>query len=297
MHRKNFLQSLLGLTAASTLTGLHTFADALPKNGVTMPALFVGHGSPMNALEDNIFTKGWRNAVKHIPTPAAILCISAHWETNGTQVCVAEKPKTIHDFGGFAKELFEVQYPTAGSLWLAQETQKALSSSSISTNANWGLDHGAWSVLVHLYPAANIPVVQLSLDHTMSATSHYELAKQLQSLRQKGVLIIGSGNMVHNFSTLQLKGGFENFNEAFAHDWAIEANTIFKKCIAENDILPLLNYKNHSKAFALAVPTPEHYLPMLYTLAIRQAKDKITFFNDVIVGGSFGMTSFMVESS
>jgi 4,5-DOPA dioxygenase extradiol len=256
-----------------------------------MPVLFVGHGSPMNAIEDNEFTKEWKNIARRIPKPAAILMVSAHWETKGTFVTAMEKPKTIHDFGGFPKELYAQQYPAKGSPWLASETQKITVNHQVDLNTSWGLDHGAWSVLKHLYPNADIPVVQLSLDYTKGAQWHYDLGMQLQALRKKSVLIIGSGNMVHSFKHAKFSG---DFNRHLGHDWAIEANESFKKLIIENDIKSLVNYQSYSKALDLSVPTPDHYLPMLYSLSLKNKKDEFTFFNDAVIVGSFSMTSFLM---
>ncbi|MEY4927211.1 MAG: hypothetical protein RI894_1647 [Bacteroidota bacterium] len=276
-----------------TLGSFKNIADALPENGDTMPVLFIGHGSPMNALEDNEFTKGWKSIVKTIPKPKAILCVSAHWETKGTLVTAMEKPKTIHDFGGFPKALFDVEYPALGSSWLAAETQKVLAATtSIGLDEAWGFDHGAWSVLKQIYPNADIPVVQLSLDYTKDTQYHYDLAKQLAALRKKGVLIVGSGNMVHNFQYAQIRG---DFNAHFGHDWAIEANEIFKKLITDGDTKSLINFQTYSPALALAAPTPDHYLPMIYAIALRNKGEKVSFFNDALVGGSFSMTSLKIE--
>lgn len=291
MHRKQFISSVLGLSAISTLSNFKTKLDNLEEQDEKMPVLFVGHGSPMNALEDNEFTRGWRKIAKSIPKPKAILMISAHWETRGTFVTAMDKPKTIHDFGGFPQALFDVQYSAKGSKWLAEETSKIIETPTVGMNTDWGLDHGAWSILAHLYPEADIPVVQLSLDHTKDAQYHYDLAKQLQGLRKKGVLIIGSGNMVHNFRYAQMKG---DFNAHFGHDWAIEANESFKKLISDNDYTSLINYQKYSKALSLSAPTPDHYLPMLYSIALRDVRDDVSIFNDALVGGSFSMTSLKI---
>ncbi len=292
MQRKQFIQSLLSLTAMTTLGSFKNFTNTLKEQDKLMPVLFIGHGSPMNALEENEFTKGWKAVAKTLPKPTAILCISAHWETNGTFVTAIEKPKTIHDFGGFPQTLFNVQYPAPGSKWLADEVKTTLSKTTVGLDEAWGFDHGSWSLLKHLYPDADVPVVQLSLDYNKDAKYHYELAQELQALRKKGVLIIGSGNMVHNFSYAQLKG---DFNAHFGHDWAIEANESFKKLITENDFKSLTNYKTYSKALQLSAPTPEHYLPMLYAIALRNKNENVSYFNDALVGGSFSMTSLKIE--
>ena len=234
--------------------------------------LFMGHGSPMNAIEDNEFSKGWREAAKILPRPKAILCISAHWETPGTLVTTKEKPKTIHDFGGFPQALYEAQYPAPGSSWLAKETQNTVKNVQVNLNEDWGLDHGCWSVLIRMYPQADIPVVQLSLDYTKTPQDHYNLAKELAPLRQQGVLILGSGNIVHNLRRIVVKGNnWDNFNEPYGLDWAIEASKLFKKLIDENNHQALIDYPSLGRAVQLAVPTPEHYLPLLYVLALKQA--------------------------
>ncbi len=290
MKRKDFIKSALALTTMTTLVGFKNTIDNLKVQEETMPALFIGHGSPMNALEDNMFTKGWREIVKTIPKPKAILCISAHWETEGTYVTAMEQPETIHDFGGFPKALFDAQYPAPGSKWLAEETQKIITTTHVHATNGWGLDHGTWSVLKQLYPEANIPVIQMSIDHYKDAQYHYDLAKQLTVLRKKGVLIVGSGNMVHNFQY----ANFSDFNAPNGLDWAIEADAQFKKMILEQNHQPLINYQKHSKAFQLAAPTPEHYLPMIYTIALQGKDEKVALFNDTIVGGSFSMTSVKI---
>lgn len=254
-------------------------------------ALFLGHGSPMNAIEENEFVKGFRNAGKQIGKPKAILCISAHWETKGTYVTAMERPRTIHDFGGFPKELFEVEYPAPGSPELAGETKQMITKTSVGLDDQWGLDHGAWSVVKHMYPNADVPIIQMSLDYSKSPQYHYDLARELASLRQKGILIIGSGNMVHNLRMV----AWNKLNETdYAYDWAKEANEIMKKCIAEGNHQPLINYSSQGRAFQLAVPTPEHYLPLLYVLALKEEKEEVSFFNDKAVGGSLTMTSLKI---
>lgn len=263
-----------------------------PENGTLMPVLFIGHGSPMNAIEDNRFTRGMKEIGKNLPTPKAILMISAHWETVGSKVTKQELPPTIHDFGGFPRQLFETQYPAPGSPWLAQETIAELPKYHVDLSDQWGFDHGAWSVAINLYPNANIPMVQLSLDVNKTAAEHYDMARELHALRKRGVLIIGSGNMVHSFRYAMMNG--PDFNASFGHDWAWEANEIFKKKIEENDYTSLTKYTMLGDAVRKAIPTPEHYLPMLYSLAMRNDNDGLKFFNDDAVGGSFTMTSFQL---
>ncbi|WP_338734150.1 4,5-DOPA dioxygenase extradiol [Mangrovimonas cancribranchiae] len=259
-------------------------------NTSKMPVLFLGHGSPMNAIEENEFVAGFRKIGKEIPKPNAILCVSAHWETRGTFVTAMQHPKTIHDFGGFPQALFDVQYPAPGSPELAKQTKNLITQTEVGLDDKWGLDHGAWSVIKHLYPNANIPVVQMSIDYTKPARYHYELAKQINSLRQKGVLIIGSGNMVHNLRRV----AWNKLNEEFAFDWATEANEAMKRHILSGDFQPLIDFKSQGKAFDLAIPTPEHYLPLLYSLALKEDNEKISLFNDKPVAGSLTMTSLKI---
>lgn len=257
-----------------------------------MPLLFLGHGSPMNAIEENEFVKGFRNVGKEIQKPKAILCISAHWETKGTFVTAMETPRTIHDFGGFPQELYNVQYPSPGNPDLAYETQRIVHTTKIGLDNKWGLDHGAWSVIKHLYPNADVPVVQLSLDYTKSAQYHFELATELSALRNKGILIIGSGNMVHN---LRMVAWDKLEGDPYAFDWATEANEKMKSHILNGDFQSLIEYDKQGKAFELAIPTPEHYLPLIYTLALKDKNDTITLFNDQALGGSLSMTSVKFE--
>lgn len=257
-----------------------------------MPLLFVGHGSPMNAIEENEFVNGWRTIAKELPKPTAILCISAHWETDGTQVTAMEKPRTIHDFGGFPPELYRVEYPAPGSPELAEATKSVITKTSVSLDESWGLDHGTWSVVKHLYPSAEIPIVQLSLDYKKAPQSHYELAKELSALREKGVLIIGSGNIVHNLGVIE----WNKINEPeFGFDWALEANELIKKSILSGDHRELINYKSLGNSIQLAIPTPEHFLPLLYILALQQKDESISFFNDKAVMGSLMMTSVKIS--
>jgi 4,5-DOPA dioxygenase extradiol len=256
-----------------------------------MPVLFIGHGSPMNAIEENEFVSGWRTIGKTLPRPNAILCVSAHWETKGTYVTAMNKPPTIHDFGGFPKELFEVEYPAPGSPELAGETKNIVRKSEVGLDSRWGLDHGCWSVVKHLYPDADVPVIQLSLDYFQSPQYHYDLAKELSSLRRKGVLIIGSGNMVHNLGMIS----WEKMEEpGYGYDWAIEANEKMKKFILSNDHKSLIDYKLQGTAFNLAIPTPDHFLPLLYSLALKEENEKIGLFNDKAVAGSLTMTSIKI---
>jgi len=257
-----------------------------------MPVLFLGHGSPMNAIEDNEFSEGWKKAAVTFEKPLVILCISAHWETKGTFVTSMEKPRTIHDFGGFPEELYMVRYPAPGDPDLAREIQKSITVSEVRLDEKWGLDHGCWSVLKHMYPDADIPVLQMSLDYYAEARRHYEIAAGLGILRKKGVLIVGSGNMVHNLGMV----AWQRLNDNFGFDWALEAGEKMKKFILSGDHDQLINYKTNGKAFDLAIPTPEHFLPMLYVLALQDKNDRITLFNDKTVGGSITMTCIRIDS-
>lgn len=290
MQRKDFLQLLSVLPLAGFTMNLNKFKFLTDpfENTEAFPVLFVGHGSPMNAIEQNEFTDGWQNVSRYLPKPAAILCISAHWETKGTFVTAMEKPNTIHDFGGFPQQLFDVQYPAPGSPELAAETQNLVEKTAIGLDNSWGLDHGAWSVIKHFFPEADVPVIQLSLDYRQDAQYHYDLAKQLAALRNKGILIVGSGNMVHNLRIIDWHKPDTGF------DWAQEANSKFKKLILSNDHKRLINYKNLGREIELSVPSPEHYLPLLYTLALKTEKEEVSFFNDKSVMGSISMTSVKI---
>ena len=262
-------------------------------NTEKMPVLFLGHGSPMNAIEENEFVAGFRNVGKTIPKPKAVICISAHWETLGTKITAMEKPKTIHDFGGFPKALFEVQYPAPGNPELAGEIQKSVQKTAIGLDQTWGLDHGAWSVIKHLYPQADVPVLELSIDYSKPPQYHYDLAKELAWLRNKGVLIIGSGNMVHNLGLV----AWNKMNvDNYGYDWAIEASTKMKNLILDGDHNSLIKYDLMGNSFKYAIPTPEHFLPLLYTLALKNENEKITIFNDKAMAGSLTMTSIKIES-
>lgn len=293
MERKHFIQTLAVLPligATMKLSGLNKMAESFSPTE-KMPVLFLGHGSPMNAIEENEFVQGFRTIAKSIPTPNAILCISAHWETKGTFVTAMQNPTTIHDFGGFPQALFDVQYPAPGSPELALETKNLIKTTQVGLDDKWGLDHGAWSVIKHLYPEANIPVVQLSLDYYQGPQYHYELAKELSSLREKGVLIIGSGNIVHNLRMV----AWNRLNEpGFGFEWALETDAKIKEHILNGDHNPLINFRSQGKGFDLSIPTPEHYLPLLYTLALQDKNEKIEIFNDKAIAGSLTMTSVKI---
>jgi 4,5-DOPA dioxygenase extradiol len=291
MERKHFIKTILGAMAITSLDPFFSWSKQLKDSDFIMPVLFIGHGSPMNGIEDNEFSRNWTKYGKQIPQPSAVIVISAHWLTNGTYVTAMGNPRTIHDFGGFPKELFDIQYPAKGSLSLAQETQKIITSTSVQLDHDWGLDHGTWTVVRHMYPDADIPVLQLSIDYSKPAFYHYKLAKELFELRKKGVLIIGSGNMVHNLRMLAWDK-LETDNYGF--DWTIEMNEVFKNKISNADHNALINYEKLNKAASLAIPTPDHYYPLLYTLGLQTPNDSIEFFNDKAVGGSLTMTSVKI---
>ena len=293
MKRRYFLRSLsvMSLTpVVMNAKGLNQLASSGNSSG-PMPLLFLGHGSPMNAIEDNVFTRGFKSVADRIDKPKAILVVSAHWETRGTMITVNEHPPTIHDFGGFPQELFNVQYPAPGNPRLAKDTAGMIHTTEVGLSEQWGLDHGAWSVIRHMYPEADIPVIQLSLDYTKGPRYHYDLAKELVSLRQKGVLIVGSGNLVHNLRMV----AWDKLDELdYGFDWAKEAQEKMNGFILNNNYQALIDYKNQGQAMQLAIPTPDHFLPLLYVLALKNEKDEITIFNDKKVGGSLSMTSLKI---
>jgi 4,5-DOPA dioxygenase extradiol len=293
MDRKHFIKTLALFPLASTAMKINELSSITAPfgNSDKMPVLFLGHGSPMNAIEENEFVTGFRTIGKDIQKPNAILCISAHWETRGTFVTAMDHPRTIHDFGGFPQALFDVQYPAKGNPILAEETAKLITSTQVGLDNNWGLDHGTWTVVRHMYPDADIPVLQLSIDYNKPPQYHYDLAKELAVLRRKGVLIIGSGNMVHNLRMV----AWDKLNEPeYGFDWANEMNSLFKQKITDNDFKSLINYQSLGTAAKLAIPTPDHYYPLLYTLGLQNGKDEISFFNDKAVGGSLTMTSVKI---
>jgi 4,5-DOPA dioxygenase extradiol len=296
MDRKEFLKLLALFPLSGAAMKLNELNKLTETFGASekMPVLFVGHGNPMNAISENEFVTGWRNVAKNLPKPKAILCISAHWETNGTMVTAMKSPETIHDFGGFPKELFETKYPAPGSPELALETKNTIKKTVVGLDEKWGLDHGTWSVLKPMFPKADIPVIQLSLDYNQSPRDHYELAKELSALRNKGVLIVGSGNMVHNLGMVKA-ASMQDLDKEYGYDWALEMNDIFKTKIKEHDHTALINYESLSKSAKLAIPTREHYLPLLYILALQEKNEQTTFFNDKALAGSLTMTSVLIK--
>lgn len=248
-----------------------------------MPVIFVGHGSPMNAIEDNEYTQGWRNIAAFIPKPDVILSVSAHWETRGTKVCVLENPETIHDFYGFPKELFDMEYPAKGSPLFAAKTIELLGDAA--ADKTWGLDHGTWSVLSAMYPAADIPVFQVSIDGQASPAELFEIGKKLKPLREEGVLIFGSGNVVHNL-------GMVDFYSKGGYDWAESFDAEIKDAILKRGFENVLQYRNLGSARS-AVPTAEHFNPLLYVLGAADSADKITVYNNSCTLGSLSMTSYV----
>lgn len=254
-----------------------------------MPAIFFGHGSPMNVIEDNRFTQKWETLANEFPRPNAIVSISAHWETSGTFVTATENPQTIHDFGGFPNELYDAKYPAPGNPKLAEIIIDSVTSTKINKDLKWGLDHGTWSILSKMYPKADIPVLQLSIDYTKPFEFHYKLGKELKFLRENGILLIGSGNIVHNLRLLN----WQMPNAGY--DWAIEANDNVKSFVINNDVNSLIGNGLTGKDIKLAIPTPEHYIPLLYILATKSENEQIEFFNDEPVYGSLTMTSFIIK--
>ncbi|CAH0223263.1 dioxygenase [bacteria symbiont BFo1 of Frankliniella occidentalis] len=255
-----------------------------------MPALFLGHGSPMNVLEENIYTETWRELGKTLPRPKAIIAVSAHWYTRGTAVTAMEKPRTIHDFGGFPQALFDTHYPAPGSPALAQQVADALAPVAVELDREWGFDHGSWGVLIKMYPDADIPVVQLSVDGTRPPAYHYELGRKLAALREQGIMIVASGNVVHNLRMVRWGG------DAAAYPWAESFNQYVRDNLSwegESEQHPLVNFMQHEGA-ALSNPTPEHYLPLLYVLGARAAGEAIAIPVDGIVMGSLSMLSVQV---
>jgi 4,5-DOPA dioxygenase extradiol len=251
-----------------------------------MPAIFVGHGNPMNAIERNEFHQGWESLARRLPRPQAILCISAHWETQGAQVTAADRPATIHDFYGFPQALFDVRYPAPGDPALATRVAGLVRSEKVRLDAERGLDHGAWSVLIAMYPDADIPVVQLGMDTGRPGTHHYALARQLAPLRDENVLVLASGNMVHNLRMF-------SFRDSEPQAWAMECDRELRTLIADRHHQALADYPGRDSTTRLAVPTPEHYYPLLYALALQDTDEPAEFFN-VRVVSAISMTSVVI---
>ncbi|MCF8451089.1 MAG: 4,5-DOPA dioxygenase extradiol [Taibaiella sp.] len=294
MERRTILKAG-GLIAIAQITGMSTLS-ALAKLGESlapdarMPVMFIGHGSPMNAIEDNMYSKSWNAMGRKLPRPQAILSVSAHWLTKGTKVTGNSKPKTIHDFGGFPKALFDAQYPAPGAPDFALATSNLVTHTPVLSDDSWGLDHGTWSVLLPMYPAADIPVFQLSLDYDQPPSYHYEIGRQLSKLRDKGVLIIGSGNLVHNLGKLDW-----NNSSGKAFDWAQEFDTKFTQWIDKGDHASVLNYhKLLGNTAKMAHPTYDHLLPLFYILGLQQRNEQVSYFNDRFDMGSISMRSMLI---
>ena len=295
MKRRSFIKAgslaaIAQFSGMSTLSALGSLGDSL-KASPRMPVMFIGHGSPMNAIEDNEFSRSWKRLGASLPRPQAILSISAHWLTNVSKVTAMPYPKTIHDFGGFPKALFDAQYPAPGSHEFAELTMKMVTHSHIQADETWGLDHGTWSVLLPMYPAADIPVYQLSLVYEQSPEYHYEIGRQLLKLRDKGVLIIGSGNLVHNLGMLDWSNSGKNF------DWALEFDSKFTGWINDRDHASVLNYqKILGRTATLAHPSYDHLLPLFYILGLQQPNEQVTYFNEKIEMGSISMRSMIFQA-
>ncbi|WP_224961511.1 4,5-DOPA-extradiol-dioxygenase [Geomonas subterranea] len=254
-----------------------------------MPALFLGHGNPMNALASNDYTEGWRSLGRSIPRPKAVLCVSAHWYLPGTAVTVNESPRTIHDFGGFPPELYRVHYPAPGAPELARRLQRLLSPLDVRGDDAWGLDHGTWAVLCHLYPDADVPVLQLRIDETQPAQFHYDLGKRLAPLREEGILIVGSGNLVHNLHTYAWGAHLPQ-----PYDWAVRFERRARELMLAGDHAPLVAYESLGEDARLSIPTPDHYLPLLYVLGTRQEGEQVIFPVEGVDGGSISMLAVQV---
>lgn len=254
-----------------------------------MPAIFFGHGNPMNALLDNAYTRAWASIGSSMPRPEAVLAVSAHWYLPATLVTAGQAPRTIHDFGGFPEELYRIEYPAPGSPELAERIQDLLAPVSVRADESWGLDHGTWSVLKHVFPYADVPVVQLSLDETQPPKFHYELGRRLAPLRDEGVLIVGSGNIIHNLHTYAWgKQGVEPF------DWAVRFEQQAREFMLKGDDAPLIDYERLGRDAMLSIPTPDHYLPLLYVIAVRGEGERVSFPVEGVDGGSVSMLTVQI---
>lgn len=278
-----FLGSSMNLFDLKNITDDHSSSDR-------MPLMFVGHGNPMNAIEHNKFSEAWKEIGAKLPKPQAILSVSAHWLTRGTRVLAMERPKTIHDFGGFPDELFAQQYPAPGAPEFARETQRLSTQQHIILDDEWGFDHGTWSVLLQMFPLADIPVYQLSIDYSKPMSYHFTLAQEIRSLRDKGVMVIGSGNIVHNLGAINWKPG------AAPYDWALEFDTTIKQWIERGDSQAILDFQKLGPLAKLAHPTYDHFLPLIYALGFRYPNENPAFFNDDFDMGSVSMRSLIYHS-
>ena len=294
MDRRTFIKhSLIGGSIIMTEGTLQAFASESKtwKNGeAIMPVLFIGHGAPLYTLEENKYSLAWRKLATSIPKPKAIVCISAHWLTRGSFVTAMENPRTIHDFGRMDDRLFEIEYAAPGDPKLAKEIAKSLTDLHVEEDHQWGFDHGCWCVTRWMYPDANIPILQFSIDYHKEADYQYEVGKQLAFLREKGVLILCSGNIVHNLRQLR-------FPESTTYDWAIEFDELSKNLIAKGDHKSLINYQKLGKAAQLSIPTPDHYYPLLYALGLQRDRDTVSFPTDGIAYGSTSMRSVLLHQS
>lgn len=285
MDRRTFLGALGAAGAATLRASFPAPADDRDTGGALMPAFFIGHGSPLNAIEDNRFTRGWTEAMKDVPPPAAILCVSAHWLTRGTYITATSRPRTIHDHRVASRELRSVQYLAPGNPGLAAEIAAAVRMTSVVPDDARGLDQGTWPVLRQAFPSADVPVIQMSIDVRRPGAWHYDLGRELLDLRRRGVLVIGSGNIVHNLREADLELACDGF------EWAIEADGVVKAKIRAGDHGALCEPATLGRAVSLAVPTPDHYDPLLYVLGMQTPDDKVTIFNDALAYGSVTMTS------
>ncbi len=290
MKRGEFIKSA-GALLLTGMLDLKTFGNTLLENENTerMPVLFIGHGSPMNGIQDNPFTRSLNKLGKEIPKPKAILVVSAHWLTRGTFVLNSPYPKTIYDFGGFPDELYKVKYEAPGAPDFAVQTKEIIKSTTAQLDSDWGFDHGSWTILKHLYPAADIPTYQLSIDYHKPAAYHYNLAKELSVLRNKGVLIVGSGNIVHNLGRLSWD------DPKAKYDWSIEFDENVKKYLSGHQHDELINYEKMGKAAMLSVPTNDHYLPMIYTIGLQQKSEEVQYTYESIEMGSVSMRCFKIS--
>lgn len=291
MNRKEFLAAIAVFPFVRESMNLHDIKNITDEYSKSerMPLLFVGHGNPMNAIEENRFSKTWSDIGSKLPKPTAILSVSAHWLTRGTKVLAVETPRTIHDFGGFPQELFDQQYPAPGAPELAKETQRLAAKKHIILDDEWGFDHGTWSVLLKMFPKADIPVYQLSIDYNKPLSYHYQLAEELRSLRNKGVLIMGSGNIVHNLHAVNFQ------KNAKPYDWAVEFDAKVKQWIEQGDHSSITEFQNLGSISRLAHPTHDHFLPLLYTLGFQYHTEQPTFFNDDFDMSSVSMRSMIFQ--
>jgi 4,5-DOPA dioxygenase extradiol len=293
MQRKEFLTTMLATTGAAMFNpALDVQAGPTSGEAGLMPAFFIGHGNPMYAIQSNKYTTAWSAIGRDTPSPKAILVVSAHWYVPGTGVTLNAVPRTIHDFGGFPRELHEVEYPAPGAPTLAKHVQKLLSPVPVKLDETWGLDHGTWAVLKHIYPNADIPVVQLAIDRNQPGMFHLEIGRRLAPLRHEGVLIVGSGNLVHNLR--EYAWGQQN-PEPF--DWAMRFEAQAKELIQAHDIKPLVEYEKLGRDARLSIPTPDHYWPLLYVLGTQQPGEKVTFPIEGIDGGAISMLATRIGSS